>query len=106
MPLTALPWFPARSPVAYAGHGVISTAIRVSAGSPKRGSARYPTIGYVATRGCSTLATVQRLFSMFPPGLPGLALLLLRTSVASSLLLESYVHRGAIEGWVEGVAIL
>ena len=43
---------------------------------------------------------------MFPPGLPGLALLLLRTSVASSLLLESYVHRGAIEGWVEGVAIL
>lgn len=43
---------------------------------------------------------------MFPPGLPGLALLLLRFSVASSLLLESYIHRGAIEGWAEGAAIL
>lgn len=43
---------------------------------------------------------------MFPQGLPGLALLLLRFSVASSLLVESYIHRGALESWIEGAAIL
>jgi hypothetical protein len=74
--------------------------------SPKRGSARYPTIGYVASPGWSTLATVQRLFSMFPPGLPGLALLLLRGSVAMALLLDDYGHREALPAWVHAPVIL
>jgi hypothetical protein len=43
---------------------------------------------------------------MFPPGPPGLALLLLRVSVALSLLFDSYVHRDALPGWVHGTAIL
>jgi hypothetical protein len=50
--------------------------------------------------------TVQRLFSMFPRGLPGLALVLLRFSVAISLLLEQYRHRQALSGWIQGAAIL
>ena len=50
--------------------------------------------------------TVQRLFSMFPPGPPGLALLLLRISVALALLFDSYAHRGALPGWVHGTAIV
>jgi hypothetical protein len=53
-----------------------------------------------------TLMTVQRLFSMFPPGAPGLALLLLRVSVALALLFDSYAHRGALPGWVHGAAIV
>jgi hypothetical protein len=37
---------------------------------------------------------MQRLFSMFPSGLPGFALLLLlRGSVALAVLLEGYAHR-------------
>jgi hypothetical protein len=43
---------------------------------------------------------------MFPPGLPGLALLLLRASVAIALLLDSYAHGAALPGWVHGAAIL
>ena len=43
---------------------------------------------------------------MFPPGLPGLALLLLRLSVATALLLDNYAHRGALPGWVHAAAIL
>ncbi|HKR34722.1 MAG TPA: hypothetical protein VJT10_07780 [Steroidobacteraceae bacterium] len=43
---------------------------------------------------------------MFPPGLPGLALLLLRASVAIALLLDSYAHGAALPGWVHGTAIL
>lgn len=43
---------------------------------------------------------------MFPPGLPGLALLLLRLSVAAALLLHSYAHRDALPGWIHAIAIL
>jgi hypothetical protein len=43
---------------------------------------------------------------MFPPGLPGLALLLLRMSVAIALLLDNYAHRSALPGWVHGVVIV
>ena len=43
---------------------------------------------------------------MFPPGLPGVALLLLRLSVATALLLDGYAHRGALPGWVHAAAIL
>jgi len=78
----------------------------VAVGSPKRGSARSPTVGYFASPVWSTLATVQRLFSMFPPGLPGLALLLLRASVAIALLLDDYGHREALANWVHAPVIL
>jgi hypothetical protein len=78
----------------------------VTRGSPKRDTARYPTIGYVPAPLCSTLATVQRLFSMFPPGPPGLALLLLRASVALALLLDAYGHRAALPGWAHMAVIL
>jgi putative oxidoreductase len=43
---------------------------------------------------------------MFPPGLPGFALLLLRVSVAIALLLDDYAHRDALPGWVHAIVIL
>jgi hypothetical protein len=49
---------------------------------------------------------MQRLFSMFPPGLPGLALLLLRLSVAVALLLECYTCRHEMGGWNQIIPIL
>jgi uncharacterized membrane protein YphA (DoxX/SURF4 family) len=49
---------------------------------------------------------VQRLFSMFPAGLPGLALLLLRASVATALLVDNYSHRGELSGWIQAAAML
>ncbi len=51
-------------------------------------------------------AVVQRLFTMFPRGLPGLALVLLRASVAIALLLECYVYRQGLPAWIQGVAIV
>jgi uncharacterized membrane protein YphA (DoxX/SURF4 family) len=39
---------------------------------------------------------------MFPPGWPGLALLLLRGSVATAVLLEGYSHRQVLSGWMLG----
>ena len=50
--------------------------------------------------------TVQRLFSMFPQGLPGFALLLLRGSVALALLLEGYAHAQGLSGFVLGALVL
>ena len=43
---------------------------------------------------------------MFPPGLPGLALLLLRASVGCALLMHDYGHWAALPGWVHGTVIL
>jgi hypothetical protein len=43
---------------------------------------------------------------MFPPGLPGLALLLLRLSVAVALLLHDYTYRDALPVWVHVTVIL
>ena len=43
---------------------------------------------------------------MFPPGLPGLALLLVRASVAFALLFQDYAHRHAVPGWMHGAVIL
>lgn len=43
---------------------------------------------------------------MFPPGLPGLALLSLRASVAIALLLEHYGHHQGLPGWMLAVAIV
>src|SRR4051812_30693939 len=43
---------------------------------------------------------------MFPTGLPGLALLLLRASVAIALLIESFSHRQHLHGWIHATAVL
>jgi len=43
---------------------------------------------------------------MFPPGLQGLALLLLRASVAVALLAQYYCHQGDLSGWILAAAIL
>ena len=43
---------------------------------------------------------------MFPPGMPGLALLLLRASVAMALLLDGYGHQRDLSGWLQAAAIL
>jgi hypothetical protein len=43
---------------------------------------------------------------MFPSGLPGLALLLLRASVAIAVALEIYSHRQDLPGWAQTIAIL
>jgi hypothetical protein len=49
---------------------------------------------------------MQKLFSMFPSGLPGLALLLVRASVALALLFTDYGLRHVLPGWVHGIAIV
>jgi len=59
-------------------------------GSPKRGTRQYQGVGYAWRHAGRTLSPVQRLFTMFPPGLPGLALLLLRESVAVAAVVASY----------------
>jgi hypothetical protein len=43
---------------------------------------------------------------MFPPGWPGVALLLLRASVAIALLVETYAQRQSLGGWMQVAAIL
>jgi hypothetical protein len=43
---------------------------------------------------------------MFPPGWPGLALLLLRGSVATASLLEGYSHRQGSSCWMLGAVAL
>ncbi len=74
--------------------------------SPESGTARYPSIEYASTRSWRTLPDVQRLFIMFPTGLPGFALLLLRASVAIALLTQGYASRQSLPGWAEGATIL
>ena len=49
---------------------------------------------------------MQRLFSMFPPGWPGIGLLSLRSSVAIALMAENYGHRQGLPGWIQGAVIL
>lgn len=43
---------------------------------------------------------------MFPPGWPGLALLLLRTSVAMAVLLEGFALRQSLPGWAVGLTVI
>jgi putative oxidoreductase len=43
---------------------------------------------------------------MFPTGLPGLALLLLRASVAIALVTRAYIHRPELAGWTQAAVIL
>src|SRR5262245_17752887 len=49
---------------------------------------------------------MQRLFSMFPPGWPGVALLILRTSTAVALAFECVAHRSELSSWTMAVALL
>jgi hypothetical protein len=65
---------------------------------PARVQGFRPSIGYAPIRRNGTLQRVQRLFSMFPPGWPGLALILLRGSVATAVVLEGYIHRQELSG--------
>lgn len=43
---------------------------------------------------------------MFPPGLPGVGLLLMRASVAVALLFEHYASRGLLSTWILVAVIL
>jgi hypothetical protein len=43
---------------------------------------------------------VQRLFSMFPPGMPGIALVFLRVSVALTVLLHGYARYEELPAWL------
>jgi uncharacterized membrane protein YphA (DoxX/SURF4 family) len=63
-------------------------------------------MGSGGIRGSVNLAIVQRLFSMFPAGLPGLALLLLRGSVVIALLIEDYGCGNAVFGWRQAGTLL
>jgi uncharacterized membrane protein YphA (DoxX/SURF4 family) len=47
-----------------------------------------PAIGLTPARQRTSIETVQKLFSMFPAGAPGIALLLLRLSVAAMLFID------------------
>jgi hypothetical protein len=49
---------------------------------------------------------VQRLFSMFPQGMPGIALLLLRVSVASTVLLHGYAQQEDLSIWLVAALLL
>src|SRR5262245_39181266 len=73
--------------------------------SPKRGTSAHPCIGYAGNRNRGNLTAVQRLFSMFPPGLPGLALLLLRASVAVALFMDACCRTQTSSGWIQGAAV-
>lgn len=63
-------------------------------------------MGYGVLHNWGTLTLMQRLFTMFPSGMPGLALVLLRVSVAIALLLECYAHRQELQSGKHAVAIL
>ena len=49
---------------------------------------------------------MQRLYSMFPAGVPGIGLLLLRISVALGPLIDAFCHRQGFSDVTLGVAIL
>jgi len=49
---------------------------------------------------------VQRLFSMFPSGWPGLGLLFLRLSVAGALVLTTQLAQPTPSGWTYAAAIV
>lgn len=52
------------------------------------------------------ISAVQRLFSTFPPGWPGVGLLILRCSVAIAMLFESGFSHPVSPGWIQALAIL
>jgi hypothetical protein len=49
---------------------------------------------------------MQRLFSMFPPGWPGLGLVLLRISVAAPMILDACATPEEMPGWALGALVL
>jgi hypothetical protein len=61
--------------------------------------------GYAEDRVRRTVTAMQRLFSMFPAGLPGLALILLRVSVASTVLVLWVGQRDDLPLWLTTVFI-
>jgi hypothetical protein len=64
--------------------------------SPKSRTPRLSVRGYAGLRRKRTVMDVQRLFSMFPQGMPGVALILLRVSVALTVLLHGYARQDAL----------
>jgi uncharacterized membrane protein YphA (DoxX/SURF4 family) len=60
--------------------------------SPKRAMSAFPELGYVGAVRWFSLAWMQRLFSMFPGGLPGCGLVVLRLAVMGSLWLDATGH--------------
>ena len=63
-------------------------------------------MGYEATRHWRILIFMQRLFSMFPDAAPGLGLLLLRLSAATSLFLDGFSRGHGLPGWIQPTAIV
>lgn len=49
---------------------------------------------------------MQRLFSMFPPGRPGVALVFLRLTVGLALLLALHAAPQGLSGWTYGVVVV
>jgi putative oxidoreductase len=52
------------------------------------------------------MTDVQRLFNMFPPGFPGMALLALRVSVGLALLIDAFDHGQTLSAWLQGAGAL
>ena len=73
---------------------------------PQKGYRRLSNNRLCPDRALEHLDAVQRLFFMFPAGLPGIALLLLRVSVAIAPFVEGYGHRQDLSGWIQLAAVL
>jgi hypothetical protein len=58
-----------------------------------------PCLGFRSRYRDGNVLQMQRLFSMFPPGWPGLGLVLLRVSVAVSVLHDTYDTQKELPGW-------
>jgi hypothetical protein len=58
-----------------------------------------PCLGFTSRYRDGNVLRMQRLFSMFPPGWPGLGLVLLRVSVAVSVLHDTYDTQKELPGW-------
>jgi uncharacterized membrane protein YphA (DoxX/SURF4 family) len=56
-------------------------------------------LGFTSPYRDGNLLRMQRLFSMFPSGWPGLGLVILRVSVAVPVLLDTYGNRNELPGW-------
>ena len=67
---------------------------------------RYPFGEYAAGLGWRTLSRMQRLFSMFPSGLPGVALLLLRVSVAWTVFLHLFAVHSELAVWASAALLV
>jgi uncharacterized membrane protein YphA (DoxX/SURF4 family) len=68
--------------------------------SPESTGRQSSSLAYATIVGGCTLLGVQRLFSTFPSGWPGLGLVLLRASVAVAVLLQAYGRLEVLPGLV------